>query len=315
MKIVRFFEKRKGGVIKSYVSMLGVKVRIGERPDEPVVTPEQFTAVLNAVVDIRSVPKARGPRRILQNADLQLLKMFDRICQREKIPYFLQYGTLLGCIRHGGFIPWDDDLDVMVPTDAYTHLVETLERAFCDLPFRLYGLDETRCGNTTLRITHRDIPALNLDVFTCYPIKAPLADLPDIEKECLRLKAWYAAEFAALPAESREALGDLRTRADASFGKVAEICTCAEATAFASHVSSPYAFVLPAEEIMPLRRAPFEGFEAQIPNNPEIFLKKTYGDYNSFPRDFFKHADFFMDFDPEALMRVLPSLERVVETL
>ena len=49
-----------------------------------------------------------------QAALLSLLKEFDRVCQVLDIPYVLFAGTLLGAVRHQGFIPWDDDLDVLM---------------------------------------------------------------------------------------------------------------------------------------------------------------------------------------------------------
>ena len=54
---------------------------------------------------------------ILRTVQLNLLDIlieFDRICRKHHIDYWLEYGTLLGAERHGGFIPWDDDLDVSI---------------------------------------------------------------------------------------------------------------------------------------------------------------------------------------------------------
>lgn len=45
-------------------------------------------------------------------AQMEVLEQFDVICRRHNIRYFLGYGTLLGAVRHGGFIPWDDDIDI-----------------------------------------------------------------------------------------------------------------------------------------------------------------------------------------------------------
>lgn len=50
--------------------------------------------------------------REIQQASLDVLIFFDRICKRLNLKYFLAYGTLIGAIRHNGFIPWDDDIDV-----------------------------------------------------------------------------------------------------------------------------------------------------------------------------------------------------------
>lgn len=63
---------------------------------------------------------------LAQEKLLDLLKDFHSFCKRNQIKYSLAYGSLLGAIRHGGFIPWDDDLDVFVDRANYNLLIEHL---------------------------------------------------------------------------------------------------------------------------------------------------------------------------------------------
>lgn len=58
----------------------------------------------------------------LQNKLLDLMKWFHNLCEKENLVYFAQGGTALGAVRHKGFIPWDDDLDVGMPRNDYEKL-------------------------------------------------------------------------------------------------------------------------------------------------------------------------------------------------
>ncbi len=59
---------------------------------------------------------------------LNLLDVFDQFCRKHDLEYFLAYGTLLGAIRHKGFIPWDDDVDVFMKYEDYLRFVELWEK-------------------------------------------------------------------------------------------------------------------------------------------------------------------------------------------
>ncbi|MBA2563506.1 MAG: LicD family protein, partial [Chitinophagaceae bacterium] len=58
---------------------------------------------------------------------LEILDVFDSICKKHNINYWLVCGTLLGARRHGGFIPWDDDLDVYILQSDYKKLLSILK--------------------------------------------------------------------------------------------------------------------------------------------------------------------------------------------
>lgn len=68
------------------------------------------------------------PLRPLQERMVPLLEAFDTMCRRHGLTYWIWAGTQLGAARHGGFIPWDDDMDVAMPREDYDRLVANASR-------------------------------------------------------------------------------------------------------------------------------------------------------------------------------------------
>lgn len=66
-------------------------------------------------------------------AQAELLETIDKICRENDLRWWAHYGTLLGTIRHGGFIPWDDDLDICMPREDYVRLEQVLKSYSDDL--------------------------------------------------------------------------------------------------------------------------------------------------------------------------------------
>lgn len=65
-------------------------------------------------------------------AQLEVLDVVDRICKKHNIQYFAEWGTMLGCIRHGGFIPWDDDMDIAMKRMDYEKFQKIVESEMPD---------------------------------------------------------------------------------------------------------------------------------------------------------------------------------------
>ena len=59
----------------------------------------------------------------VKKVELNLLLDFDKYCKQNNLRYYLCYGTLIGAVRHKGFIPWDDDIDVIMPREDYEKLM------------------------------------------------------------------------------------------------------------------------------------------------------------------------------------------------
>ena len=71
----------------------------------------------------------------IQYIAFDILVKFDEICRKHKIDYWLDSGTLLGAMRHKGFIPWDDDIDVCIMKEDEKKLIDILKK---ELPYYLY---------------------------------------------------------------------------------------------------------------------------------------------------------------------------------
>ena len=80
--------------------------------------------------------------KIVQSEILKILKIFDEKCKENNLKYYIFYGTLLGAVRHKGFIPWDDDIDITMPREDYEKFISLYRDEF----FRGYYLDGYNCS-------------------------------------------------------------------------------------------------------------------------------------------------------------------------
>lgn len=72
------------------------------------------------------------PIEKLHQIDLEIVKNVIKICEKYNLKYFMLGGTMLGAIRHGGFIPWDDDIDLGMPRKDYETFLEIAEKELPD---------------------------------------------------------------------------------------------------------------------------------------------------------------------------------------
>lgn len=119
----------------------------------------------------------------LKETELKILIEFDRVCKKNKINYSLGYGTLLGAVRHKGFIPWDDDIDIMMRLEDYIKFEEIAQKELMeDYYFQSRNVNPknytfwNRVGlknTTSIDLNYKDIKAdwgICIDVFPIIPI-------------------------------------------------------------------------------------------------------------------------------------------------
>ena len=98
---------------------------------------------LNNYADITKAKPATGTLRNLQLCDATFLAIVDKILQRNNLQYWMSWGTLLGAVRHKGFIPWDDDLDISMPRNDFEKALDKITNnnikfdiVFLDPPYK-----------------------------------------------------------------------------------------------------------------------------------------------------------------------------------
>lgn len=116
----------------------------------------------------------------IQQESFKVLKVFRDICEKNHFKYWLAYGTLIGAIRHNGFIPWDDDIDLQMPRDDYEKFVDyCIKNKELLLPFELhhyktnkkYIYPIARFSNSEFRIVFDDTKDYGLGTFIdIYPV-------------------------------------------------------------------------------------------------------------------------------------------------
>lgn len=251
--------------------------------------------------DLRKYNPDGSELRKAQMRMLDILREVDKIFRRNNITYWVDAGTLLGTVRHHGFIPWDDDVDVSVPLKEYTKAREALIR---ELPSAYVYVDAKTdknyfdsCGRVKSVNSFVDIPeyrfqkeqGLYIDI---YPMEV-LASIKDkyfgekIYGKVFRhshnsgkvvtsskIRRFITKSFAVLAYPFASAIiAFLRWRGE----RHPNIMTYGFALCSTSYPSYNPSWILPTSELE------FEGLKVCVPGDYNSFLKEFYGDYMQIP--------------------------------
>lgn len=235
--------------------------------------------------------------RELQLKSLGLLVEFDKVCRKHGLTYYMIAGTLLGAIRHKGFIPWDDDIDVGMPRKDYDILMEHASEWFeypcsmvsfsTDKSYSRYFAKLEDCSTTMVERFHLDrIGGLYMDIFPLDALPSgKLARFVHYRRFHRLNKLLYFAYRdpykhghglgSALSAAFRKCLSRerLRSRITNLAAKYKDDSGC---TLYTTH--DGWHEVFPAAVLGKPSEYPFEGHMFYGPAQYDSFLKIMYGD-------------------------------------
>lgn len=236
----------------------------------------------------------------LQDAELSMLKEFISVCEKHGLKYYLIGGTCLGAIRHGGFIPWDDDIDVALPREYYEKFIKIAEPSLPEYYFlQTFETDKEypncfakiRDSRTTfiessvknLKINH----GAYIDIF-------PLDYYPEKNGKIFELKVFIAkARLSAVFSSTTS----LKMRAVQLLAKILHpsfIKTLHSLNSFVKSFSKADYYVnafgttgrpkkIPIECFGDGTSVKFEGIDAIVPSDYKNYLEIIYGDYMTPP--------------------------------
>ena len=232
---------------------------------------------------------------IVQKNMLEILKYIDEICNREKITYFLDGGNHIGALRHKGFIPWDDDIDISLFKKDYLRLIELLRK---EKKVYFYYDDFSSHCCQFIFIPNKYWQIQNGSIFpSVYPIKLDIRPLNVINNsaEDIKVNNLYrsCAEFILFGKIKNISQEEIKKTIfnfggnqlflefyNTKYGLIepSDNTLCAHPY-FTYSVENP----LPSNCFLPVKKVCFENFNTFIPGTDE-FLKLYYGDYMLLPK-------------------------------
>lgn len=234
--------------------------------------------------------------RDMQLKILDILEVVDSICRRNNIPYWLASGTLIGAVRHGGFIPWDDDLDIEILHSDKKRFIEACLR---ELPekykLQCHATDPSYCLNILkIRDANSNIQEVKRWGGKEYPIKYKyngyFIDIFTVEKSVKPL-LW----ISRIPIRILSIAQYKWNLPQTYLSFVYNVCESIYAVLrliskiipFKSYCYHSYGSWFMSRrvksEMIPTTEITFENKKYAAPNDYDAYLKRIYGDYMQLP--------------------------------
>ena len=246
-----------------------------------------------------------GRLRQAQLKMLAMLKVVDSICLKHGLDYWLDAGTLLGAVRHQGFIPWDDDVDIAMPRSSYEKF---LRLAPTEIPesmwlqtihsdpgyFNMATPLKIRDRSSRLIEKHEKgdepyVQGIFIDVFVYDRMPVDPKQRKRYKFYAKKLSRLLSTKYSAVNighyANLYKAIGSVVPRAllESSLQKIIQQANASSSPYIGRGYNCVGSNLIKYDEIYPLQRVSFETAELNIPKNAEAFLIQQYGDYLTLP--------------------------------
>lgn len=266
-------------IVNRLLDFTDIKVDVNRlkkaKADESLQTLYYF---LNEFVDITRLPPTRNSDlRIMQECDALLLALFDKVCKKHNLVYWLSYGTLLGAVRHKGFIPWDDDMDVAMPRSDFNRLQKILEEELTPMGFTVSDFNKPSC---LIGLGYKHLQTGTwVDIFPVdiYDSSQSLDGVYyDLEPKINAYKQYYLNNMENADSATIDAFRDKM------FEQTGSYTILYHGLEYDSSLSELLLF--DKEDVFPLSTLTFEGLKFPVPCRCDKYLTTIFGNYMSFPR-------------------------------
>lgn len=264
--------------------IFGLKIKFPKREFVKLKRENPFYYYKENNIDITTIPPATGQIRDIQLANLVLLKELDYVCKQCNLQYWLDWGSLLGAVRHKGFVPWDDDIDVSMPRMDYEKIIDAFNTHTRNK--NLYAsLERAKTSDyrVLIKIRHKKCNILFVDIF---PVDIYDLDFAGNDR--------YAktAEIKNILNDFQKDFNDKMTPQNLydEFAKLRKNLIIRDKYSNPGIIygidfaHSPKCWIHDYGVIFPLKEISFEGLSFSCINNPDEYLKILYKNYLDYPK-------------------------------
>lgn len=225
---------------------------------------------------------------------LDILKEIDRICKKYDIPYWLSSGTLIGAARHGGFIPWDDDLDIEMMRKDYNRLMKVLPNELPEtMALQNHETDPTYFFYYAKIRDRRSIMAEGNNYDRLWKEKGIYIDIFPLEHQPIGLHKVTEKTVGHMYKVWRTSTDDQKAIKKVMhifqlnrlfiFPILRLLCALSFTKTITSGMGIPYHNPRYEKDIFPLSTLSFEGIDFPVPCNYDHMLRLMYGNYMQLP--------------------------------